>query len=348
MANEREIDAIAADAIASSEKEFFEDAMNVTQHESDGDGDKSLETMGSGLEGQHESDEGDGEDGGEQEDGTGEEADDVIAAAKAKERDEHGRFATKPDKGAAKPESAHELGLRNELRAERDKRQALEAELAKTRQDGEARLAAIEARLAQPQPAKPVEQPKPEAKDEAPDRWLDPEGYEQWRERQFDAKLVAQRHEFEQRRVAWSFEEAKTKHGDDFAKAYAEADAMDPNDPVALQLLNRIKQSANPGEMLVQWHRQQAAVKEVGADPAGYREKVKTEIRDSLKNDPEFRKEVLAGLQADARSGNNGGPRTTVKLPPSLNAAQGGQSPRPASGAHDTSDRGLFEQVMSG
>lgn len=336
MGTEREFDALAADAIASSEKEFFAEAMGHDEAVADETGDRSLEDMGSGLEGQHEA----GDDENEDAEAAAEaeaakaEADAQEAAA---QRDDKGRFQQQ----AGKTETPAERGLRTELTGERDKRRTIESENAELKN----RLAAIEARLAQPQPVQQPVKPQDQQpqKDEAPDRWTDPEGYDNWHRERILNEVRAESQKSEQRRVAWSFEEAKAKHGDDFTEAYKIANALPASDPVAKQLIDTILQSANPGERLMAWHRQQAAVREIGNDPAAYRVKVEADARAALMKDPEFRKQVFGELQGEARG--DGNPRNTIKLPPSLNSARGGSLNRGAAGG--TSDADIFSEIMS-
>ena len=325
MGTEREFDAISSEAVASSEKEFFADAMGEAESVLDESGDQSLEEMGKGLEGQHDSDDED----------TGNE---VVAKEPEAEtpkgksddnRDDDGRFK--------RNETPAERGLRNELVAERTRaRAAEEAQKALA-----AKIEALEARFAtvavQPQqPIPPVPQAQqPQPQNEPPDRWTDPDGYDKWNREQIVREI-------EGKRVAWSFEEAATRHGDAFKQAYAAADAL--TGPAGQQLLDAVRSSANPGERLVTWHKQQLAMREIGNDPVAFAARKEAELREKLLNDPEFQKQIREKL-TDAPGAHDAAPlKNITRLPPSLNSARGGSATRQASGG--TSDAELFSEVM--
>lgn len=341
MGQERELDAFAADAIAASEMEIFADAMGAPEPDTDGDGDTSLETMGEGLEGQHEPVE------AEESDDEGDSKEPQAKAegdkpADGKDRGEDGRFKPKGEERQARQETPAEKGLRTELTSEREKRRAVEDEAKRTNAEWERRFAALEARLQQ-QPTKPAEAKPEPAKEEVPDRWSDPEGWDHYQEQRILRQVEARDRQREQQRVAWSFEEAKAKHGDDFAKAYQAANSLPADTPAGKQVLDFVFQSQNPGQALIDWHRRVTAAREIGSDPVAFRDKAMADARDSLMKDPEFRKQMLAELQGEARNAG-GGPRTRTELPPSLSSARGGSVSRAFSGS---SDGELFDEVMS-
>src|SRR5581483_3221866 len=101
--------------------------------------------------------------------------------------------------------------------------------------------------------------------------------------------------------------------------------------------------SPNPGEALVSWHKRSATLAEVGDDPAAYRERVAKETREALLKDPEFRKQLLADMRGEAGVGDDGRPRTQVRLPKSLNGAQGSNvgAGRIDPNASDSSEQGI-------
>jgi hypothetical protein len=77
---------------------------------------------------------------------------------------------------------------------------------------------------------------------------------------------------------------------------------------------------------MVRWHKRHQAMTEVGDDLDGYNARLKAK----LKSDPEFRKEFMAELEAEARGGNPASRSDTVTALPSLNRAPGsagGQRP---------------------
>jgi len=98
----------------------------------------------------------------------------------------------------------------------------------------------------------------------------------------------------------------------------------------------------------VTWHRNQETLREVGNDPAAFKERIAKETRESLVKDPEFRKQLLADLrkEAGASDDGNGKPKSEFKLPRSLNGALGGTSRETvAASESDDSQNGIFESA---
>lgn len=103
---------------------------------------------------------------------------------------------------------------------------------------------------------------------------------------------------------------ARSKYGDATVETAREA-------AVRAGLGNHFLTQPNPYEAVLEWHRGQQAAKEVGTDPAAYREKVKAEI--------------LAELRAAASK-----PGQSQVLPPSLSSVTRASASVP--GVQDTSD----------
>ena len=62
------------------------------------------------------------------------------------------------------------------------------------------------------------------------------------------------------------------------------------------------------------WHHNQETLREVGNDPAKFKEGIAKATRESLMKDPEFRKQLIAELRAEA---GDDGPPAGRKTPPS-------------------------------
>jgi hypothetical protein len=185
------------------------------------------------------------------------------------------------------------------------------------------RLAVAEARLAhQPKPeAKPAEQP------EAPDPLLDPKGYAAAVREEIRQEMLADRRET-------SLQNAHKTYKGEFEEAYANAQKhVDP----ALKAL--MQQSRDPGETLIQWHREQKTRAEVGTDLNAYKQR----LREEALKDPEFRKAAMEAWREQAPTQSNGRPR--VELPPSLNGASRSNAAL-RSQNEDVSDSELFEQTI--
>ena len=354
------------DAIKGTEQEIFADATgnDMPDTEAGEQGDRHLESMGSGLEGRDDDDEIVDQDGSEEEgdgaedgDGDGKPARDAKTGQfKAKEGDEDEESSAedgadpKGEKDAkAKPADKSDKGIPpGRLREEADRRRASEAERDTLRAERDAareEAAAVKSevsalskrlddlltavasgKLQQPnQPAQPAA--AQEDDDPAPDIFADPEGYTEWSRRQVEKAVARVEQQREVDRVELSMQAAHERSGATFEEAYAAVTKLDPRVPGNRQLVQRIWSAPNPGKALIAWHNQNKTLAEVGDDPAAYREKIAKETREALMKDPEFRKQLLADLRAEAEgeSGNGGGnkPRHVTRTP-SLNGARGG------------------------
>lgn len=199
------------------------------------------------------------------------------------------------------------------LREEAEARRAAEAEARELR----ARIDALE--RAQRQPPQPPPQQPPQQ--QGPDMFADPEGWAA-------AERARMMQEFNNRRFNDSLADAAEQHGEKFQEAWKAINALAPG-PESAAIAQRIYNAPNPGREVMKWHQQQSLMAEIGNDPAAYRDR----MRQELLSDPDFRKEFMASLQQDARSGDGGRARTRVQLPPSLNGASGGTSHRGRDGA---------------
>jgi hypothetical protein len=344
MANE--IDAIEQ-AVIETNREIAAEAWDQEHVELDHTGDRTPETVGEGLEGQIEDEEADAE----------AETEEVEAeAAETPEGEE--KPAPAPKSGeqqpAPKPEgrvpSARLREQTEKVRTLETERDALKAQLEtstnSTRQEVAALKNQLEGVLAalrqQPQP------PKSEAKPEAetiPDMFEDPKGYQEYQDKKWETRLNGVVAQVQKDRVASSFADAHSRHGEAFPKAMEAISAMNTTDPAAQALVRNIWSSPNPGEALIQWHKRNETLREVGDDPAKYREKIETEARTKLMADPEFRKQLIADLQAEASGGANGKPNTITRLPKSLNNSPGGSRAGFASEVFDGSPQAVAESA---
>lgn len=192
------------------------------------------------------------------------------------------------------------------------------------------RLAALEAEKAtwQRQPQAQQPQPQPAAVEKAkPDPLIDPDGYEKYLEAKVEEKLLNNQRES-------SLHAAHGKYKAEFEEAYAAAQkAVDP------ALKARMQASRDPGETLIEWHREQKTRQEIGGDLNAYKQR----LREEALKDPEFRKAAMAAWQADAQPLTNG--RPNVALPPSLNGASRSNASLSSTIGNDLSDEGLWEHA---
>lgn len=345
MAKYTEVD-LLEDAVAGTEREILSDALS--NEPLDGGDDQSLEAMEEPGGPDEIIDEGDGGDEGDEAQGA--DGEEVRA------RDpETGRFAPKPAEVAQQPARAERVPL-SELMTERRGRQdaetrvtALTAENSQVMQTLNALNARLDAMALQ------MGRPAAERKDATPaepeiDIFTDPNKV------LTDLRsgiLSDVQQTIVNQRVETTFEAAHDAHGAAFEEAYKDLTAQDHRDPGARAQVQRIMRSGNPGKALMKWHGEQKIVREVGGDPAKYRERVAAE----LLQDPAFRKQLVDSLRADAqnpggvrhvvRAPNNGGQRPARKQVPSLSEASGGSAQLADPDLYDTSDRSAFDFAFS-
>jgi hypothetical protein len=329
----REEDVIDA-AIIATEKEIAGGAWDQDESDADAsDGDRSLEEMGEGLEGQHEpEDEDESEDeesdGEEESEGEGE-ADEaaVAAAAAAKPKEGEGEppkpVTTEQPQGRVPSGRLREANER--LRAAEAERDAFKAAVERERAESKAQLDLVMREIAALKTApradaKPPEPPKPVV---APDIFENPTGFVDHITSQFQQQLAIRDKQIADQRLETSMAIAHTFHKDAFEKAWTAVNALSPQEPETRTIVERIKASPNPGEALMTWHKRNETLARVGSDPTAYEERIRTETREALMKDPEFRKQLIADLKGDAIRGDNGLPRTTTRVPPSLHRASG-------------------------
>jgi hypothetical protein len=322
-------DDILRDAIIGTEKEVFGDAFDKEELTLDETGDRSIEAMGEGLEGQREPED------------EGDEEEDVETTEASEDKPEGEEAATTETTAEVAAEAAHEAQgrvpsgrLREEAektRAAQAERDALKAQLEAEKTASQRAIAELNAKFegfiaSQRQPAQPV-QPKPE--EATPDLFEDPTAFVNHLQKGFDAKLAAVNQQIKEQRINISMELSRTRHGEAFDAAFGALKSLDANNPDNRQLVQRLIDAPNPGEAVVTWHRRNEALREVGDDPTAYKAKIAEDTRKALMADPEFRKQLVAELRGEAMTGDNGRPRTTVKLPASLNRAGGNNTRAP-------------------
>jgi hypothetical protein len=332
-------DDILRDAIIGTDKEIFAEGFGKEELTLDETGDRGLETMGDGLEGQHEPEDEENEPD-EPDNGTDDDAhpkdepeNPDAVEAKAKAEAEAKDKPAEPDKtepqGRIPPGRLREeaeraraaIAERDTLKAQLDAEKAANA---KAVSDLNAKFDALLA-LQQRQPA-----PKPEdtAKPKAPDLFEDPNAFAEHLNKSVAEKFDAFQKQMRDREVNASIESARARHGEAFSNAWKAIETL-PKSPETVQLIQRLEASPNPGEAIVLWHKRNQAIREVGDDLDGYKARLAEKTRTELMADPEFRKELLASLRSDAMTGDQGRPRTAVKLPNSLARTPGSNQRAP-------------------
>lgn len=312
-------------AMIETEREVAGFAWDVEDTEAaDPTGDRSLEDLGDGLEGQHEVDE----------DETSEEETGDELAAEEGEEAEAAQAAevippAKVDPPTARVEPSVPPGRLREanekarvLETERD---ALKAALDKRESESAAKLDLVMRELAALKAGprvepKAVEPPKVE---DIPDIFEDPKGFAEHLKKGFQSELSKRDAQLKNLAVENSFAIAHAFHKETFEKAWAEINALDAKVPEQFKQAAEIYHSPNPGEALIAWHKRNDTFRRVGDDPTKFEERIRNETREALMKDPEFKKQLIAELRGEASVGDNGQPRTQTRLPKSLARAGG-------------------------
>jgi hypothetical protein len=327
---------ILRDAIIGTEREVFGDAFDKEELTLDETGDRSIEAMGEGLEGQREPEDED------------EEADEELEASETNEGEEKTEEAVHEAQGRVPSGRLREEA--EKTRAAQAERDALKAQLEAEKTASQRAIAELNAKFegftaSQRQPAQPA-QPKPE--EATPDLFEDPTAFVNHLQKGFDSKLAAINQQIKDQRINISMELSRTRHGEAFDAAFGALKSLDANNPDNRQLVQRLIDAPNPGEAVVTWHRRNEAIREVGDDPTAYKAKIAEDTRKALMADPEFRKQLVAELRGEAMTGDNGKPRTTVKLPASLNRAGGGNTRAPSDlEIYDGSESATFSSAWT-
>jgi len=181
------------------------------------------------------------------------------------------------------------------LREEAEARRRLENDLATERADKAALRQRLEA-LERPAPKAEAEKPS------KPDPLLDPEGFATSVREEIRQELLSERRET-------SLATAHKVYKEEFVEAYAAAQKqIDP----ALKAM--MQQSRDPGETLIQWHREQKTRAEVGTDPNAYFDKRLEAYLSDQANQAKVLERIRGGVQPQPGSRQP----SPVDLPPSL------------------------------
>jgi hypothetical protein len=351
-----EIDEIG-NAIDSTNKEIFGEAFEQEELTLDETGDRTVEQMGEGLEGQHEpddDDEAEGEESEGDEESDGEEGEDDGKVLKTEGEDKPEAQAngkTEPKVEGRVPSGTYRQ-VAERARAAEAERDSLKAQIEK---GGETKALSDKLELALRQidelRRQPVQQqqPKVEPKVEAPpDLFENPTGFVDHLQKGFQTELSKRDQQLSNMRLETSFAIAHAFHKDTFEKAFDSINKLDPRNPDDRATVQRIASAPNPGEALVNWHRRSETLRVVGDDPTKFLESERAKMREELLKDPEFRKQIIDAARSEAGTANNGAPNTTTRLPRSLNQAEGGNR-RPAVDPRqfDDSDTAVFSSAFA-
>ena len=347
-------DDILRDAIIETDKEIFAEGFGKDELTLDESGDRSLESMGDGLEGQVEPEDEDDDDADSPDDGEDagphpseepENPDEVEAKAETTPKGEPEEPKGRVPAGRLREEAERArtaIAERDALKAQLDAAQAANA---KALADLNAKLEGVLA-ATQRQPAPQLGQTPPAPK--VPDLFEDPNAFVQHLNKGLQDQLNAFVNQMRDRENDRSILAAREKHGQAFQDAWSALEALPKGTPETRALAQQISSAPNPGEAIMSWHKRNLAMSAVGDDLAAYNAKIAEETRKSLIADPEFRKALLASLRDEAAVGDQGRPRTAVRLPKSLSQTPGSNTRAPNDlEIFDGSDEATFASAWS-
>lgn len=262
------------------------------------------------------------------------------AATEGPARDEHGRFTKQETAGddgdsdagpkdkAAKGDDEEGEGGRVpawRLREIREERDAIRREQEAERRELEALRREREAFLQQQQQRQQRQRP---------DLYGNPDEVYEYFEQTASQKAKSVEEIFRDWKINSTFEEQHEQHGEAFEKAMdAFTGAAGMGGSKNMPLFQSVVNAVNPGRELMRWHRRQEAMSAVGDDLDGFKKKHRSE----LMADPEFRKEFMAALEAEARGGDAGRSENVTTLP-SVNRAPGSAGNQRPGGLGDTQE----------
>lgn len=234
-------------------------------------------------------------------------------------RDEHGRFAPKPEAPAEKPAAKEE--------PERGPPAWRLKEEADARRAAEDRARALEAQLQNFIQQK--EQKPPPDIFENPGAFVD-QGVK--------TAVDPIKQEIGQLREFYSQREAIREHGAEKVKAAYDwiSQGMQSRDPERMAIYNRAMSSFDPYGEIVSSHSKQTIFEQIGSDPNAYVEK---QLEEKLK-DPAFAAKMLERI----RGATQARPSTVTQLPPSLGRASSA-APR-SDDDGDDSEAGLLRNAL--
>lgn len=345
-------DEVLRDAISETDKDIFnaafgekpEDEVLEVEAQDEDAGDESADESGQETEGEAE---------GEEE---------QPAEAKTEDGDKPTEEKAKPEK--PEPEGKVPAGVhrqekeraraaeaeRDTLKTERDElKKQLESGQAQSRKDVDelrTQLAKVTGALEALSRQKPNGEAKPES-ETVPDIFENPTGFADFIKNGFKSEISDLNRALANQRVETSMAIAHALHKDAFEAGLAALQKLNPQNPDDQVTVRRIYASPNPGQALIEWHNRNEALREVGSDPSAYKAKVREEAIASLKADPDFRKQLLADLRAEATAGNNGRPNTITNLPPSLSRNGGGRAASSETVTYPQTESDIFDAAFA-
>jgi len=260
-------------------------------------------------------------------------------------RDEKGRFTakaeekTEPEKTEAEAPREQEQDEHGQIPSWRLREVAEERRLAKAEAEAERqRRTTLEQELVQMrQQLQTLQKPKDEPKQEEIDPLIDPQGFAKRLQSSFQEQLQEQLREVQ---LNNNLALASVKHGEKFDAAYnAFVQAAQQGDRLTYQ---SVMNSPNPGEAMVRWHAQQMTLKEVGSDPAAYKQK----LLDEAMKDPAFQAKVIEAIKGGSVQSGQRPQNNITQLPPSLSRATGSKSGSSIEDDTDNSDGAVFNYAF--
>lgn len=229
---------------------------------------------------------------------------------KEQPRDETGKFTAKEAEPEPKPDEQPVEDKDGQVPSWRLREVAEARRAAEAKADAEAkRNATLELQLRQlSDRLAGLEKPKEQTKQEEIDPLIDPQGFAKRIESSFNQRLT-------EIQLNNNLALAHVRHGEKFEKAYEAL--LQSAQTGNRQLVSQLTSQPNPGEAIVKWYSDQETLREVGGDPASYKQKL---LDEALKN-PEFLAKAIEAAKVSA--GGQSKPNNVTQLPPSLSRVAG-------------------------
>lgn len=250
------------------------------------------------------------------------------------QRDEQGRFAAKADapviefEQPGEPITTDQMPQHGEVpvgavKAEREKRQAAQAEAETLRRELAELRGQVTLLTQQRQPAEQT----PQQEQQPPALWDDPDGFIKSQLTPFEKQMADMREFMSENMAVQQF-------GAEKVEAAKQAIEQAARTPEGQQIVRQMMQSRHPYGDLMQWHQRQQALATVGNDPQAW---LQAELEKRMA-DPAFQAQVIERARGGAvQNGNRQQPVTS--LPPSLSRIPTGGN---AAEDNDMSDGALF------
>jgi len=204
--------------------------------------------------------------------------------------------AQESSEGEKSPNGVPVAALQAERRKYKDNLAAVEQKLAESDAKWQQRFEQLLGTIKQPEPPP-----------QAPDFWENPESAVEFRMQQV---LTPIQQQLARQKEELSMLQAIDKHGQETVDAaFSSLKSKMSSDPSTAAAYQQIMSSVHPYQALVDWHKRQSAIDEIGNDPNAYREKLRAELLAELQEQQRASSPSLGVMPSNFSSSRNVGTR---------------------------------------